>query len=194
MADLYFKAEDIAAVCKDLKNTNLSIDELSKKIREKAGINEAAKVISEFMDMTYAKAVFNLINFIKDNEPDLAKTLDELNQRKDIVKEIDERVMKIVDIQTNINTLYSKINLNAVDNVFGNLVKETVEVRKGMFELEYDFKLIDNKFYFLNSDYILKKDDGTIVMLDDVEYYYGRKFYTGDLNHNGKINLTYYRR
>ena len=192
MADVYFKAEDIAAVCNDLKNTNLSVEQLANKIKEKTGINNCAKALDKFVNMTYTSAVYNLIEYIKQNEPRLSKIVNELESRDNIVEEIDVRVKQIVNIQSDIENIFNKLNTNAVDNVFTNLVKETVEVKNGMVELSYDFKIIDGRFYFLNSDFILRTNNN-IVIIDELEYYYGRKFYTGSLKHNGKMNVVYYR-
>lgn len=193
MAGVYFKAEDIAAVCSELKNTNLSIEQLAKKIKEKTGINNCAKVLDTFVNTTYTSAVYNLTDYIKKNEPMLSKVVNELESRSNIVNEIDIRVKKIVEMQSNMQDLFSKINMDAVDNVFAELVKDTVEVKDGMLELSYEFKNIDKRFYFLNSDFILRTNDGKLIIVDELEYYYGRKFYTGDLKHNGKMNLVYYK-
>ena len=193
MAGVYFKAEDIAAVCSELKNTNLSVEQLARKIKQLTGINDCAKALDRFVDATYTSAVYSLTDYIKQNEPKLEKIVNELEDRSNIIEEIDIRVKKIVEMQSSIQDLYSKLNMDAVDNVFADLVKETVEVRNGMLELSNDFKILNNGMTFLNSDFILRTNDGNIVIIDELDYYYGRKFYTGDLKHNGKMNLVYYK-
>ena len=193
-SDVCFKAEDIASVYKELQNTNMTLEELSKKLKAMSGINDVAKVLNTFIDNTYNKSVTRLIDYLKSKEPELYTAIQSVKEGIDIIKEIDSRVEQISELANKIETIYDAFNSDVLGKVFGNMVKETVIVKRGMLELSYNFIPIDNRFYFLNSDYILVTDNNEIVVLDELEYYYGRKFYTGDLNHNGKISLTYFKK
>ena len=141
MAGVYFKAEDIAAVCSDLKTTNLSVDQLANKIKEKTGINECAKILDNFVDMTYEKAVYELSEYIKNNVPELGAVVKELDHRTDIVKEIDDRISKVTDLEKDMNNLYSdmeglyrKINPTTIKNVSEEItsLKQTIESLGGL--------------------------------------------------------------
>jgi len=193
-SDVCFKAEDIASVYKELQNTNMTLEELSKKLKAMSGINDVAKVLNTFIDNTYNKSVTRLIDYLKSKEPELYTAIQSVKEGIDIIKEIDSRVEQVSELANKIETIYDAFNSDVLGKVFGNMVKETVIVKRGMLELSYNFIPIDNRFYFLNSDYILVTDNNEIVVLDELEYYYGRKFYTGDLNHNGKISLTYFKK
>jgi len=192
--DICFKAEDIALIYKELQNTNMTLEELSRKLKAMSGVNEVAKALDTFIDNTYNKSVMRLLKYLKVKEPELHTAIQSIKQGVDIINEIDTRIEKVSVLADKIESIYNAFNANVLNKVFNNLVKETVTVKKGMLELSYDFIPINNEFYFLNTDFILVSDKNEIIILDNVEYYYGRKFYTGSLKHNGKINLSYFKK
>ena len=192
--DICFKAEDIALIYKELQNTNMTLEELSRKLKAMSGINEVAKALDTFIDNTYNKSVMRLLEYLKIKEPELHTAIQSIKQGVDIINEIDTRIEKVSVLADKIESIYNAFNANVLNKVFNNLVKETVTVKKGMLELSYDFIPINGEFYFLNTDFILVSDKNEIIILDNVEYYYGRKFYTGSLEHNGKINLSYFKK
>jgi len=189
-----FKIEDIALVYKELQNTNMTLEELGRKLKAMSGINGVAEALNTFVDNTYNKSVTRLIEYLKIKEPELHTAIQSVKEGVDIVKEIDSRVEQISELATKIESIYNAFNVNVLGKVFNNMVKETLTVKKGMLELSYDFIPINGDFYFLNTDFIFVNDKNEIIILDNVEYYYGRKFYTGSLNHNGKINLSYFKK
>jgi len=193
-SDVCFKAEDIVSVYKELQNTNMTLEELSKKLKAMSGINGVAKALDTFIDNTYNKSVMRLLEYLKIKEPELHTAIQSVKQGVDIINEIDARIEKVSGLTNKIEDIYNTFNANVLSKVFNNLVKETLTVKKGMLELSYDFIPINGEFYFLNTDFILINDKNEIIILDSVEYYYGRKFYTGSLEHNGKISLSYFKK
>jgi len=193
-SDVCFKAEDIVLVYKELQNTNMTLEELSRKLKAMSGINKVAEALDTFIDNTYNKSVMRLLEYLKVKEPELHTAIQSVKQGVDIINEIDSRIEKVSTLVDKIESIYNVFNANVLSKVFNNLVKETVTVKRGMLELSYDFIPINGEFYFLNTDFILVNDKNEIIILDNVEYYYGRKFYTGSLEHNGRINLSYFKK
>jgi len=191
--DICFTADDIANVYKTLNNEHLTLEELSKRFRAQAGINKLCATLDNFINKTSKVAVDRLIDYLQNQEPELYAAIKEIKGGIDLVKQIDDRVYEITKLTNKVEDIYNKFNDDVLAKVFSDMIKETVTVKNGMLELSYKARSIDNRYYFLNSDFILKTVPGEIILLDDLEYYYGRKFYTGELYHNGTISLTYFK-
>jgi len=194
MVDICFRAEDIAAVYKELENTNMTLEEVASKLRDLAGINPVAKVLSNFIDYTYEKAVFKLLNMLKTKQPELYSLIIEFKNKEQKLNEIDNKLMELLEYKTEIENIYKELTTNNVNKVFTGIVKETLPVVNGMLTLTYDPIPINGKYWFLNTNFILKKKDGSLELIDELEYFYGKKFFTGDLNHNGTLKVVYYKK
>jgi hypothetical protein len=192
--DVCFKAEDITALYKELTKDNLSIKELSEKLRQMSGINKVAKILTEFIDITYVNAVNRLMEYIKKYEPELYMALENVRSGMDLISELNKKFSEIDKKIEEIETLHDAILTKNIPNIFENLVRETVEVKNGMLELTYPCLPINKHMFFLNSEFILRTNDGNFIFLDKIEYYYGKKFYTGDLSHNGVITVSYFKK
>jgi hypothetical protein len=193
-ADVCFKAEDITALYKELTKDNLSIKELSEKLRQMSGINKVAKMLTEFLDITYGNAVNRLIEYIKKYEPELYIALEDVRNGMDLIAELDKRFSIINKRADEIETLHDAILSKNIPNIFENLIRETLEVKKGMLELTHPCLPVNRHLFFLNSEFILRTNDGDFIFLDKIEHYYGKKFYTGDLSHNGVITVSYFKK
>jgi len=192
MADckLCISTEEISEIYDLFSNgEQLNIKQLTKILNGKLGVNKLAEVLNKFIDLTYNDVYNKIINLIKENDSVLYENLKAISENIDVVTNVNDKIKELENLASKIITEEKQFKTKVSSAVTNNIIRETVTVKNGKFSIQSLPSTIN--LFFLNNDFIVRSDDKIFILESPPKLLYGNLFYTGDLDHNGIMNVIY---
>jgi len=197
---LCFTTTDIANIYTLLnENPNITPEDFANKIKSMAGVNKLAFILTEFANKMEYAFKDEVLDKIKKAYPKVDAFLETSTQALDLFKqeleEIKAEKEELIKLKKDLQKYKFEIDSELVDLDYQfsskyNLIKEELPVVDGVFTTsEEPMEFMGREF--LNPDFIVRNQDGSIRVISDVSFILPKKYYTGDRDDNGIITVMY---